>query len=59
MSLVSVVIPVFHNAGSLGDLYARLCAVADGQPGDRFEFVFVDDGSRDDSFEVLRALAAR
>jgi dolichol-phosphate mannosyltransferase len=59
VSLVSVVVPVYHNAGSLDDLLARLSAVADGLPGDRFEFVFVDDGSRDASFEVLRRLAER
>ncbi|HVR70195.1 MAG TPA: glycosyltransferase family 2 protein [Vicinamibacteria bacterium] len=58
MSLVSVVVPVYQNAGSLADLFARLRAVAESLPGDRFEFVFVDDGSRDRSFEVLRGLAA-
>ena len=59
MSLVSVVVPVYHNAGSLEDLFARLAAMAGGLPGDRFEFLFVDDGSRDPSLEVLRALAGR
>jgi dolichol-phosphate mannosyltransferase len=59
VSLVSVVVPVYHNAGSLEDLFARLAAVAGGLPGDRFEFLFVDDGSRDASLEVLRALAGR
>lgn len=58
MSLVSVVVPVYQNAGSLGDLFARLRAVAAQHAGERFEFVCVDDGSRDASFEVLRGLAA-
>jgi len=57
VSFVSVVVPVYQNAGSLADLLARLRAVAAGLPGERFEFVFVDDGSKDDSFAVLRRLA--
>jgi dolichol-phosphate mannosyltransferase len=58
MSSVSIVVPVYHNATSLPELMARFRALADANPGDRFEFVFVDDGSRDDSFAVLSALAA-
>jgi dolichol-phosphate mannosyltransferase len=58
VSVVSVVVPVYQNAGSLPDLFTRLRAVAGSLPGDRFEFVFVDDGSHDESFEVLRRLAA-
>lgn len=57
MSFVSVVVPVYQNAGSLADLLARLGAVAAALPGERFEFVFVDDGSKDDSYAVLRRLA--
>ena len=58
MSLVSVVVPVYHNARSLPELTERLGALADRNPEDSFEFVFVDDGSRDDSFEVLQSLLA-
>jgi glycosyltransferase involved in cell wall biosynthesis len=58
MALVSLVVPVYHNAASLPELLARFRALADRNPGDRFEFVFVDDGSRDESFAVLTGLAA-
>lgn len=58
MSLVSVVVPVYRNAASLRDLSARLRAVAESRPEMRFEFVFVDDGSPDDSLEVLRTLSS-
>lgn len=57
MSLFSIVVPVYHNASSLGDLLAELQAVADKNPADDFEFIFVDDGSADDSFTVLEQLA--
>jgi polyisoprenyl-phosphate glycosyltransferase len=57
MSLVSIVVPVYHNAPSLPDLLARFTDLAAQNPADTFEFVFVDDGSRDDSFAVLQRLA--
>jgi dolichol-phosphate mannosyltransferase len=57
MALVSIVTPVYHNAASLPDLLARFQALAGRNAGDRFEFVFVDDGSRDESFAVLERLA--
>ncbi len=58
MSLISIVAPVYHNAPSLADLLDELRAVAARNPSDDFEFIFVDDGSRDDSFAVLKELAA-
>ncbi len=58
MSRVSVVVPVYCNAESLPDLHKRLASVADSAPSDSFEFLFVDDGSSDASWEVLRGLQA-
>ena len=57
MSLLSIVVPVYHNALSLGDLLRALQAVAEQNSADDFEFIFVDDGSRDRSFAVLEELA--
>ena len=59
MALVSIVVPVYHNAASLPELLARFHQLAGRNPVDRFEFVFVDDGSRDHSFAVLQALQRR
>ena len=58
MSLISIVVPVYHNAPSLADLLAEFQALADKNAADDFEFVFVDDGSADESFAVLGRLAA-
>ncbi len=55
---ISVVVPVYHNAASLPVLHQRLSEVAKQIPQSEFEFLFVDDGSRDDSFSVLKRLAA-
>ena len=57
MSLFSIVAPVYHNASSLPDLLGEMQAVAARNPDDDFEFIFVDDGSRDHSFAVLENLA--
>jgi len=57
MSILSIVVPVYHNAASLADLLVELQKVADKNPDDDFEFIFVDDGSGDNSFEILNTLA--
>ena len=57
MSLFSIVVPVYHNAPSLSDLLVELQNVADKNAEDAFEFIFVDDGSGDNSFLILETLA--
>ncbi|MCU0512809.1 MAG: glycosyltransferase family 2 protein [Anaerolineae bacterium] len=57
MALVSIVVPVYHNAASLPDLLQQFQALAARNPADHFEFVCVDDGSQDNSLAVLTALA--
>lgn len=54
---LSVVIPVFNEAGTLVDLHDRLVRTL-GEAGQSYEIVFVDDGSTDASPEVLRTLHA-
>lgn len=51
----SFVIPVFNEEESLNELYRRLCALIDRLDGEA-EVVFVDDGSRDRSFELIVAM---
>lgn len=53
--VMSVIVPVYNNAGSLGDLMERLASL-DLPRGVDLEAVFVIDGSPDDSETVLRAL---
>ncbi len=56
--LVSIVVPVYHNAESLPDLLGKFQELSVANAGERFEFIFVDDGSRDNSYDVLCQLAA-
>jgi glycosyltransferase involved in cell wall biosynthesis len=57
---LSVVIPVYYNAGTLETLYERLSAMHE-RIADRaqLEIVLVDDGSGDRSRDILERLAAR
>jgi len=55
--LVSVVIPLFNEAKNVEPLHEALLAAAKGIVGVTWEYVFVDDGSRDDSPLVLARLA--
>ena len=56
--LLSVVIPLYNESGSLGALHERLKAAIGDLPLAGHEFVFVDDGSRDTTFDEVAALAA-
>lgn len=53
---LSIVVPVFEARESLGELTLRLKAALEGQVAS-FEVIFVDDGSRDGSFELIETLA--
>jgi glycosyltransferase involved in cell wall biosynthesis len=57
LPVLSVVIPVFNESGNLEELYGRLVPVLNDQ-GD-FEIILVDDGSTDNSLEIMRRLHAQ
>lgn len=56
-SLVSIVVPVFDESKNVEALHRALEAVGKTMSDVRLEYVFVDDGSRDDSLLVLLRLA--
>jgi dolichol-phosphate mannosyltransferase len=55
--LISVVIPLFNEEDSLKELHRELSDVAQANAYD-MEIIFVDDGSRDGSWEIVEQLAA-
>ncbi len=59
MPKLSIVIPVYYNQDSLAELHRALRAFAQRHDEFACEFVFVDDGSRDRSFDVLTDIAAQ
>jgi dolichol-phosphate mannosyltransferase len=54
----SVIIPVYNEEGNVRELGERLVAVLE-RTKKSFEIVFIDDGSRDQTPTMVRALAAR
>ena len=53
----SIIIPVYFNEGSLAKLYDLLKSdVFEKNPNLKFETIFVDDGSGDNSLEVLLSI---
>lgn len=56
--MISIVIPIFNERDSLPILHEQLLVELPRLNRD-FEIIFVDDGSRDDSAEVLRDLTSR
>ena len=52
---ISVVIPVFNEQGSVPELHKSLRNVLD-RVGKKYEIIFVDDGSTDRTFEVVKGL---
>lgn len=53
MKTISIIIPVFYNALNLPDTVPRLLALADHFDRYHLELAFVDDGSGDQSLQIL------
>lgn len=49
---LTILIPLFNEADSLPELYEKLTAILGGS-SKSYEIIFVDDGSRDGSYEIL------
>jgi glycosyltransferase involved in cell wall biosynthesis len=56
MTMLSVIIPIKDERDNVGPLHKQLTAVLAGID---YELVFVDDGSADDSFQLLDNIALR
>jgi glycosyltransferase involved in cell wall biosynthesis len=55
---LSVVIPVFNAEGSLRELHRQLMPAL-AELAERFEVIFIEDSSRDRSWDVIREIVAR
>lgn len=60
MDKISIIIPVYFNESSLGETYSEIIKVMAENAG-RFDYeiVLVDDGSKDNSYSVMKELAAK
>lgn len=53
---LSVVIPVYNEDGNLRELYKRLKNILEDTLNVTYEIIFVDDGSTDDSWQIIEGL---
>ena len=59
MKTITVLIPAYNEAPVLPKLFARLESLVTSVPTYHFEFLFVNDGSRDDTLEIIKQEAAK
>src|SRR4051812_49430505 len=57
--LLSVVIPCFNEEAVIAATHERLANAVSAIEGMEHELIFVDDGSRDETFKLLREIQAR
>ena len=55
-ALLSVVVPCFNEEMVVGEAHRRLVATLENVPALDFELIYVDDGSRDATLDLLRGL---
>jgi glycosyltransferase involved in cell wall biosynthesis len=53
--MISIIIPCYDEEGNVVPLYLRLRKVLEGI-GDKWEIIFIDDGSTDNTFRILEGL---
>jgi len=58
MKTISVIIPAFNEAACVNELAERLKKVFEIEPDYSFEVVIVENGSTDNTWEILREIAA-
>lgn len=56
---ISILIPAYNEQEVLRHLYERLGKLADTTPNYDFEFLFVNDGSRDRTLEIITSFAKK
>lgn len=59
MEKISVIVPCYNEEEVLPLFYREVTRVADGMDGFAFEFLFVDDGSRDGTMKAIKGLAGQ
>ena len=58
MSLISIIVPCYNEEPALAAFMEEMSKTEGLLAGDRFEIIFVDDGSTDGTLDVLRGLSA-
>ncbi len=57
-TLISVVVPVYNEAEGIREFHSRCSAAMKAIEGVDYELVYVDDGSKDGSYDILKEFTA-
>lgn len=57
MKKISILIPAYNEQAVLEKLYSRLGNLANDNKKYEFEFLFINDGSKDDTLEIIKSYA--
>ena len=57
MKIVTILIPAYNEEEVIGSLFDRLDGLANSIKNYKFEFLFVNDGSRDNTLEIIKSQA--
>lgn len=58
-NLISIIVPVYNEQDSLALLLEKVTAVMTSRARESFEIIFIDDGSTDQSWDIIQSLAAK
>ena len=56
---ISLIIPCYNEKDSLPILYKELCNVSNSLSDYNFEFIFVNDGSKDNTLSILKDFSSK
>ena len=59
MSLISIVVPAYNEEKALPFFYEEICKVRKTLSSEKFEIIFVEDGSKDSTLNILKLLASK
>ncbi len=59
MDKISIIVPCYNEEKVLPLFYQEICKIFAGMPQVQGEFLFIDDGSRDHTLDILQSLVAQ
>ncbi|OIK16331.1 glycosyltransferase [Bacillus sp. MUM 116] len=56
MKLITLIVPAYNEEDVLAQLYTRVCEIMDNLSNYQFEILFINDGSKDNTLNIIKSL---